>query len=81
MIVSTATVATAALQRASVIVGYYLSNGFNSDGEFLASIGHGFLASTSAVPEPSTLGHDAARLRWPGLRVPEITTQWVVRLN
>jgi hypothetical protein len=42
------------ISDASVIVGYYLSNGFNSDGEFLASIGHGFLASTSAVPEPST---------------------------
>jgi hypothetical protein len=47
------------ISDASVIVGYYLSNGFNSDGGFLASIGHGFLASehgslASTVPEPST---------------------------
>ena len=47
------------INDASVIVGYYLSNGFNSDGGFLASIGHGFLASehgslASTVPEPST---------------------------
>jgi hypothetical protein len=47
------------ISDASVIVGYYLSNGFNSDGGSLASIGHGFLASehgslASTVPEPST---------------------------
>ncbi len=29
----------------------------------------------------SHLGHDADRFRWPGLRVPAITTQGVVRLN
>jgi probable HAF family extracellular repeat protein len=47
------------INDASGIVGSYLSNGFNSDGGFQASTGHGFLVSehgslASTVPEPST---------------------------
>jgi hypothetical protein len=40
------------INDASKIVGYYLAPGVNSDGGFFGSFGHGFLASTSAVPEP-----------------------------
>ena len=37
---NTGTFAQGINDPAGVIVGYYLSNGFNSDGGFLANIGH-----------------------------------------
>ena len=54
---------------------------------FTSSAGFGTFAQlrisgiAAAVPEPSTLGDDAARLRRLGLCAPAITTQDVVRLT